>query len=313
MVKIALAGASSELAKEILDKLVATQKHEIIALDLKKFPSSPGVEWVQTTYEDKAELSQLLKGVDTVICFFWDAETSKRLIDAAVDAGVRRYVPSEFGTGVETEACLDVLSWYAPKIEVGHYLENLNKEKKVIEYTKFQYGGYTNYLGYPHQTSKYITTFPVQFNFEKMHALLVEGSLDDQITFTTVDDVVNVIAGALEYEGEWPVVGGIRGSNVTVKQILEMGGRIRGKPFEIEWLKKEDLEAGELKTDNYARLPFASVPKDALEPFSTLVHRGYLLSVGRGAWTVSDEWNKLLPDYEFTQVEDFLKTVWAGK
>jgi hypothetical protein len=56
---------------------------------------------VQTTYQDKYELVQLLKGVHTVLCFFTvhldpGSETQKRLIDAAVEAGVKRYAPAEW-------------------------------------------------------------------------------------------------------------------------------------------------------------------------------------------------------------------------
>lgn len=40
---------------------------------------------------------------------------------------------------------------------------------------------------------------------------------------------------------------------------------------------------------------------------------GTLLSSAKGAWDVSDAFNKLLPDYEFTQIENFLAKVWEGK
>ncbi len=40
---------------------------------------------------------------------------------------------------------------------------------------------------------------------------------------------------------------------------------------------------------------------------------GMLLSSAKGAWDVSDEFNRLLPDYKFTQAEDFLTQVWEGK
>ena len=36
-----------------------------------------------------------------------------------------------------------------------------------------------------------------------------------------------------------------------------------------------------------------------------------LMSSAKGAWTVSDEWNRLLPDYRFTKLEDFLEKVWG--
>ncbi|KAM5343402.1 hypothetical protein ACJ41O_011939 [Fusarium nematophilum] len=169
-----------------------------------------------------------------------------------------------------------------------------------------------NYLGHPHRVSKHVTTLPLQVDIEKRHAIVVEGSLDDQVTYTTVADIGNVVARAVEYGGEWPAVGGIRGSRITIGELLQIGERVRGKPFTVEWLKKEDLAAGELKTDNYHRLNMPSIPKDQIEAFSKMAVIGVLLGINRGVWTVSDEWNQILPDYEFTQVEDFLKALWEG-
>jgi hypothetical protein len=40
---------------------------------------------------------------------------------------------------------------------------------------------------------------------------------------------------------------------------------------------------------------------------------GTLLSGVQGAWAISDEFNQLLPRYNFTRIEDFLAKVWAGK
>jgi hypothetical protein len=40
---------------------------------------------------------------------------------------------------------------------------------------------------------------------------------------------------------------------------------------------------------------------------------GTLLSSANGAWEVSDAFNQLLPDYEFTEIEEFLSKVWEGK
>jgi len=40
---------------------------------------------------------------------------------------------------------------------------------------------------------------------------------------------------------------------------------------------------------------------------------GTLLSCAKGAWDVSDALNQLLPNYKFTQIEEFLSEVWEGK
>lgn len=38
-----------------------------------------------------------------------------------------------------------------------------------------------------------------------------------------------------------------------------------------------------------------------------------LRGISAGDFLCSDEWNKLLPDFKFTQAEEFLTSVWDGK
>jgi nucleoside-diphosphate-sugar epimerase len=58
---------------------------------------------------------------------------------------------------------------------------------------------------------------------------MVDGSGDVRITLTTAEDLAKVVARAIEYEGEWPVVSGIQGDEVTIKQLIELGERVRGE------------------------------------------------------------------------------------
>ena len=80
---------------------------------------------------------------------------------------------------------------------------------QVLEYSRFQPGAFLDFLGHPHRTSKYITTIPLQIDYEKQSAIVVEGSLDVELTFTLAKDIAQVVAHAVDYEGEWPTVGGI--------------------------------------------------------------------------------------------------------
>lgn len=86
-----------------------------------------------------------------------------------------------------------------------------------------------------------------------------------------------------------------------------------GKPFAIERVQSEDLEAGNLKTSWAPDFSHPSVPKEHWEAWGKAVIIGTLFSVERGAWDVSDEWNKLLPELKLTGIEDFLASVWEGK
>ncbi|CAI6098904.1 unnamed protein product [Clonostachys chloroleuca] len=321
MVKVAIAGAAGELGREILDGIVERQKHEIIALvrrDPSLLPQLQGVTWTQTSYESESELVQLLKGVDILLCVFAvhrdpGNATQKMLIDAAIKAGVRRYAPAEWATSMKLDAHLDLAPWNAGKVEIRCYLQQLNREKKVLEYSCFQVGILMDYLGHPHRVSKYLTTMPVTVDIEKCHALVLSGSLTDKITFTAARDIGKVVARAIEYEGEWPLIGGVSGNQISFEDLIRIGERVRGTRFTIENLEQKDLEAGELKTDNFFRVPFPDIPEGQVESFSKLATISVMLGAKHGLWTVTDEWNEILPEQKFTQVEDFLREIWGSR
>lgn len=66
------------------------------------------------------------------------------------------------------------------------------------------------------------------FDFANRRALVRDGGDDDCITFTTVQDFANVVVRAIEFEGEWPIVGGIQGTNVSIGRLVALGEEIRG-------------------------------------------------------------------------------------
>ena len=86
-----------------------------------------------------------------------------------------------------------------------------------------------DYLCHPHNTSKYLTTTTVNFDFDNKTARVIEGTLDDEIVYTSAEDVANIVTLAVDYEGKWPAIGGIVGDKVTIRQLLEIGGKLRGK------------------------------------------------------------------------------------
>jgi hypothetical protein len=79
-------------------------------------------------------------------------------------------------------------------------------------------------------------------DFNKRRALTLDGGDDDRITLTTVQDLANVVALAVEYEGEWPVVGGIKGTEISIGELLTLGEKVRGTfisfPFGISFVLK---------------------------------------------------------------------------
>lgn len=86
---------------------------------------------------------------------------------------------------------------------------------------------FVNYFVSPYRTSKHIHPFQNHFDFNKRRAIVLSGAEDARISVVTAHDFCNVIARAIDYEGEWPVVGGIRGDDVTVGQLIAIGEKIR--------------------------------------------------------------------------------------
>ncbi|OOF98858.1 hypothetical protein ASPCADRAFT_162634 [Aspergillus carbonarius ITEM 5010] len=317
MVKIAIAGGSGNVAAEVIDVLVAAKKHEILILSRKDAPAgetTPGLAWVKADYNDPAQLAQILRGVHTVLSFVTtqDDPTSavqKNLIDAAIQAGVKRFAPSEWAS-----SGLEHLSWYAYKGETRRYLEELNKDKKVLEYTLFQPGLFVNYLTHPYQSSRHVHSIETPFDFAKRRAILLDGSDNNRLVFTAVQDVANVVARAIDFEGEWPVVGGIQGTNVSIAQLIALGEKLRGgTPFDIERVKAQDLAAGTWETSWVPRLDHPSIPPEQVDGLAKFFASGILLAISARSFEVSDEWNRLLPDYKFTAMEEFLSDAWREK
>lgn len=121
MVKIAIAGGAGNVGQEVIDALLARNKHEILILSRKVCPLrsilsayltasqdapeteiAPGVKWAKTSYQDIDELVKILEGVHTVLSFMsvgpagLEGRPQENLIDASVKAGVKRFAPSEW-------------------------------------------------------------------------------------------------------------------------------------------------------------------------------------------------------------------------
>ncbi|PMD25096.1 NAD(P)-binding protein [Hyaloscypha hepaticicola] len=317
MVKIAVAGGSGQVGQEVIDTLVASEKHEIVILSRDKAvvgDGASGVTWRAVDYDNKSQLIEALQGIHTVLFFIQlmaDPENTaqKNLIDAAIVAGVKRFAPSEWGRQV---ASTIGMPWWSGKDKIKEYLEKVNENGKVLEYTLFQPGLFLEYLAAPYKTVKHLEPLNTMIDFQNRRAIVVDG-YDAIMTFTTVKDLTTVVVLAVDLAGEWPVVEGIRGNRVLVSEVLKIGEKVRGRTFAIEKVKLADLEKGILTASWTLEASHPSVKGDQVEKMLKTVLIGTLLSSAKGAWDVSDEMNQLLPDFKFTQIEDFLTEVWDGK
>lgn len=86
-----------------------------------------------------------------------------------------------------------------------------------------------------------------------------------------------------------------------------------GGAFDTTRLKVDELERGTWKSSWVPRIDHPSIAPEHVEAVSKVIVAGLLLAIGKKAYEVSNEWNELLPDYEFMDAEVFLKQAWHGE
>lgn len=86
-----------------------------------------------------------------------------------------------------------------------------------------------------------------------------------------------------------------------------------GGSFAIDKVKVADLEAGILKISWMPTEGHHSFDQEQAARIIKAAYIGILLSATKGAWDVSDDFNKLFPDFKFIQMDEFLTEHWTGK
>lgn len=241
------------------------------------------------------------------------------------------------------------MRWYAYKAETRRYLEELNRHKavsspgnnilirlpynqKVLEYTLFQPGLFMNYLTNPFKSAVHLHQTQLPFDLNNRRAIVPENYEQIYITLTKVQDLAQVVARAISFEGKWPTVGGVKGTDISLEQLISLGEKVRGmtpsylynrgqltlelggQPFQIEKVKPQDLESEAWSASWMPRFSHPAIPPELVsDKLSKTVVSGILLGISAGCFKVSDEWNRLLHDYEFTTAEEFLTEAWSGK
>lgn len=83
-------------------------------------------------------------------------------------------------------------------------------------------------------------------------------------------------------------------------------------PFSVSKVSYADCKAGKGELPWVPLITHHGVPDEGRYEISKRITLGYMTSVVDGGWCVSDEWNKLLPDFKFTTAEEYVRKVWAN-
>lgn len=124
--KVIVVGASGNLGRPIIDALVASQAFTVSALTRNSSNSFPADVTVLTTDYSPSSLEAAFSGQDAVVSVIAGAALGeqKKLIDAAVSSGVKRFIPSEFGSNTDNKDAQELVPVFSRKVEIKDYLES---------------------------------------------------------------------------------------------------------------------------------------------------------------------------------------------
>ncbi|KAL6803181.1 hypothetical protein GGI42DRAFT_21788 [Trichoderma sp. SZMC 28013] len=186
---VALTGASGAVGSVVLKALLAAGNFNVTVLRRNNSKSTfpDNVKVVDADFESVDSLTQALAGQDAVVSTVGTeglAEEQKKLVDAAVAAGVQRFVPSEYGCDLANDLAAK-LPVFAPKIGVARYLEEKAKTTPLT-YT-FAYSGPFFDWGLEHNFI---------FKSAGSKPILYDGG-DTVFSTSTLDAVAQAIIGIL--------------------------------------------------------------------------------------------------------------------
>ncbi|KAH7025328.1 hypothetical protein B0J12DRAFT_733140 [Macrophomina phaseolina] len=153
---VALLGASGIPGPFILKELLASPLNvTVISRVDSKATFPPGTTVIRADYTSPASLRAALANQDAVVSLLGHTAyttTQKLAIDAAAAAGVRRFIPSEFGVDTSSDEVVARVPFVRAKREVVEYLRGKEGEglewTAVITGTFFDWGLWQGWFGF---------------------------------------------------------------------------------------------------------------------------------------------------------------------
>lgn len=232
MVKVAVVG-SGNLGTEIALAIHRHERHSVVVLSRKPRPdlTQRGLSVTLIDYSKPETLVSALHGVHTLISVIFSFDPSSMvsthlaLLQAAKEAGVTRFAPSEFAY---SEAANREIGIYHPKAEVWKAVK-----QSGLQYTAFRVGMYLNLLAVgspkPDVDEKVFTASPkftMGIDISKAKAD-IPGTGEEKFNITTTDDIAGFVTASLDTE--WTEESGMAGSVVTFHELVRIAERITGE------------------------------------------------------------------------------------
>nr|CEG05021.1 unnamed protein product [Fusarium clavum]CEG05860.1 unnamed protein product [Fusarium clavum] len=230
---IAVAGAAGDLGSAVFKALLDSNKFNLTVLtrptSTSTFPSN--VKVIKVDYDSLSDLTSALQGIDAVVSAVGSLAIPSQnlLIDAAIAAGVKRFLPSEYGSNLVIPS-VRKLPTFATKVEIEDKLIEL---KDKISYT-FVYNGI--FLDWGIKNNFY-------FDFSQPELTIWdEGNVE--FSTTTLASVGDAVVGVLTHPEETKNrIVYVQDTVLTQNKILELAKEATGKEWKVKHAKIDDVTA----------------------------------------------------------------------
>lgn len=238
--KIGLIGAAGNIGPAI-HKALLDGGFEVTILSREgststdSLPSHPKQKIVKVNFDDVNSITSALQGVEGVVSNVASHAllSQKKIIDAAIAAGVKRFLPSEFGSDLSTKANQTV-PFNQPKIEIQHYLEETSKKHPDFTYTFVCNGPFFDWC----------LMMGLFGNLKTREVTLWDGG-ETKVTTTTTASVGKAVVGIFRnLEATKNKEIRVADTTITQKQIIAIAKEIDGK----EWTTKPGSTAEAYQT-----------------------------------------------------------------
>jgi uncharacterized protein YbjT (DUF2867 family) len=289
---ILVAGATGDLGGRIVRELllrdtrvrVLTRPGSGTARD--QYADDERVEVVQAEYTDRSALTSAMTGMEAVVSAISGTrpvivDAQRALLAAAVNAGVARFLPSDFSSdyrriAIGSNRNFELRREFAAEVDAAR-----------IRATSVLNGAFTDML----------TGEAPMISFARRR-VLYWSSPDQILDFTTKDDVAGVTADVALDENA-PRVVEIAGDRVTARDVAAIMSELTGTPFRLQW-------AGTTASLSATSRVMRRVSKDDGTPFPAWQGMQYFVSMFSGQAQLRHVNNGQYGERAWTSVRDVL-------
>ncbi|RDW63269.1 hypothetical protein BP6252_10814 [Coleophoma cylindrospora] len=233
--KVAIAGATGKLGSAIITELLRSGLFDITVLtrDPSTHTFPDGLQVVKVDYGNVESLVTPLHGQDALVSAVPTGAILEQrlLIDAAVTAGVKRFIPSEFGCDLKN-AKARALPVFTSKVNIEDYLREL-AEKGVISYTLIYNGPFLD-MG---------LEYSMFLNFKDRKAEIYDGG-DQEFSCIRLATAGKIVRRVLTHPREtadravW-----VKEIDISQNKLLQLAQSLTpGEKWEVTYVDTAELE-----------------------------------------------------------------------